>query len=120
MHGPYAFVRAPRRELLNVTRYSRLGEGGPLKYSSQGVEIMPKPRKTRARQKHQVDVNLRERDITRAGTSLELEAFAEGEKLGDLTVGSGSVIWRGRGRQSSKRIGWSKFAEMMDQLAYGD
>ena len=82
--------------------------------------IMPRPRKTRPRQKHQVDANIHVRDITRAGTSLELEIFADKEKLGDMTIGSGSVIWRGRGRQYTKRIGWSRFAKMMEQLAYGD
>ena len=81
---------------------------------------MPKPRKTRSRQKHQVDVDLRVRDITRAGTSLDLEVFSGGEKLGEMTIGSGSVIWRGRGRQYSKRIGWSRFAKIMDRLAYGE
>lgn len=80
---------------------------------------MPRPRKTRPRQKHLVNMNLRARDITRAGTSLELTIYAAGEKLGDLTIGSGSMIWHGKNRRSSKRIDWSKFAEWMDDLAYG-
>lgn len=80
---------------------------------------MPSPRKTRLRQKHQVDLVMRSRDITRAGTSLDLEVFAGGERLGELTIGAGSVTWRGRNRRTSKRIGWSKFAEMMDDLACG-
>jgi hypothetical protein len=80
----------------------------------------PRPRKARPRQKHQVDMHLRVRDVTRAGTSLEMEVFAAGERLGHLTIGSGSVIWRGRNRRSSKRIPWSRFAEEMDRLAYGE
>ena len=59
------------------------------------------------------------RDITRAGSSLDLEIFGDGEKLGDLTIGSGSIIWRGRNRRSKKRINWTRFAEMLDELAYG-
>ncbi len=80
---------------------------------------MPKPRKTRPRQKHQVDVTMRSRDITRAGTSLDLEVFAAGERLGDMSIGAGSITWHGKNRRSSKRIPWSKFATMMDKLAYG-
>jgi hypothetical protein len=76
-------------------------------------------RKPRSRKKHQVDMMMRARDITRAGSSLELEVFAAGEKLGELIIGSGSINWRGRNRRSSKRIDWTRFAEMMDELAYG-
>lgn len=73
-----------------------------------------------SRQKHKVDLGLNARDITRAGSSLELSIYAEGERLGHLVIGSGSINWRGRNRRTSKRITWSRFAEMMDQLAYGE
>ena len=82
---------------------------------------MPRTRKkTTARKKHQVDMTLNAPHITRAGSSLDLEVFAAGEKLGHLTIGAGSINWRGRNRRSSKRINWSRFAEMMDRLAYGE
>jgi hypothetical protein len=81
---------------------------------------MPRPRKTQPRKKHQVNVSVNVRDITRAGTSLEIDAFANGEFLGHLTIGSGSVIWTGRHKRSSKRIPWSRFADVMDRIAYGD
>ena len=45
--------------------------------------------------------------------------IAEDVKLGDITVGRGSLYWHGSRRRSPKRISWSQFAEMMDQLAYG-
>jgi hypothetical protein len=81
---------------------------------------MALPRKTRRRQKHQVDMNVKVRDITKAGTSLDLDVFADGEKLGNMVIGSGSINWRGRNRRSTKRITWTRFAEMMDRLAYGE
>jgi hypothetical protein len=81
---------------------------------------MPRARKTPRRKKHQVDMTLNAPDITRAGSSLELEVFASGEKLGQLIIGAGSINWRGRNRRSTKRIDWSRFAEMMDRLAYGE
>jgi hypothetical protein len=73
----------------------------------------------RSTRKHQVNVSLQAFDISKAGTSLELEIFARGEKIGDLTLGRGSISWRGRNRQTRKRITWTRFAEMMDELAYG-
>jgi hypothetical protein len=45
--------------------------------------------------------------------------FARGEKLGEITLGRGSLYWYGRYRQKRKRISWSTFAAMMDELAYG-
>lgn len=78
---------------------------------------MPKRRPIR---KHKVNVHLQVFEISKAGTSLDLEIFAEDQKLGELTIGRGSINWRGRNRQSTKRIRWSKFAEMMDRLAYGE
>ena len=68
---------------------------------------------------HKVKVNLQVFELSKAGTSLDLEITERGEKLGDLTIGRGSIIWRGRNRQSSKRIRWQRFAEMMNELAYG-
>jgi len=35
-------------------------------------------------------------------------------------IGRGSLFWYGRSRKRSKRIPWSRFADMMDRLAYGD
>ena len=79
---------------------------------------MATTRRRRTSRKHRVNVSLQAFDISKAGTSLDLEIFALGEKLGDLTLGRGSINWRGRNRQSTKRT-WSRFAEMMDELAYG-
>lgn len=65
---------------------------------------MPHRPKPQSRQKHKVDLGLNARDITRAGSSLELSIYAEGERLGHLVIGSGSINWRGRNRRTSKRI----------------
>jgi len=63
---------------------------------------------------------MRSRDITKAGSTLVLDVYSEGDKLGVLSMGSGSINWRGRNRRSKKRIDWTRFAEMMDELAYGE
>ena len=69
--------------------------------------------------RHQVNVSLQAFDISRAGTSLDLVIYHGEEKLGELSLGRGSINWRGRNRQRWKRIRWTRFAELMDEFAYG-
>ena len=76
------------------------------------------PRK-RSKRTHVVSANLRVHQLSKAGTSLDLEIFEHDRKIGTLIVGRGSLFWRGGKRQSEKRIPWGRFAVMMDDLAYG-
>jgi len=69
--------------------------------------------------KYSVKAHLHVHQLSKAGTSLELEVFAHEEKVGDLTIGRGSIYWHGANRQSRKRISWARFAEMMNKVAYG-
>jgi len=73
----------------------------------------------RLKRKHLVKAHLQVMELAKAGSSLELEIFASREKLGTLIIGRGSLYWYGRNRHKSKRISWSRFADMMDELAYG-
>jgi hypothetical protein len=66
-----------------------------------------------------VKASLSNFDLAKARSSLNLQIYAAEEKIGELEVGRGSLYWYGRSRHKSKRINWTKFAEMMDQLAYG-
>jgi len=75
--------------------------------------------KKRVMKKHSVKANLHVVELTRAGTSLDLEIYSENEKIGTLIIGQGSLSWKGGKRRNSKRIPWSRFAAMMDELAYG-
>jgi hypothetical protein len=67
-----------------------------------------------------VSANLRVHELSKAGTSLDLEIYELGRKIGTLIVGRGSLFWRGGKRQIEKRIPWRRFAAMMDELAYED
>jgi hypothetical protein len=69
--------------------------------------------------KHEVKADLSNFELARARSSLHLQIYANQEKIGTIEIGRGSLYWHGRNRQKSKRINWTKFAEMMDQLAYG-
>lgn len=77
------------------------------------------PNKKAAPRKHQVRARLSVVGLTKAGTSLDLEIYSEGERIGSLEIGRGSLKWRGGKRQREKRISWSQFAQKMDELAYG-
>jgi len=73
----------------------------------------------KTRRKHSVKAHLDVHQLTKAGTSLTIEIFAHDEKVGDLTIGRGSIEWHGANRQKRKRIPWGRFAEIMNDLAYG-
>ncbi len=68
--------------------------------------------------KHAVKGTLKVHELSKAGTSLHLEISADNEKIGELEIGRGALYWRGGKRKRIKRIQWSRFAELMDRLAY--
>jgi hypothetical protein len=74
----------------------------------------------RKRRKHEVVAELANVELVRAKSSLNLRLYAHGATTGELKVGRGSLFWYGRNKQKGKRISWSKFADMMDRLAYGE
>lgn len=76
--------------------------------------------KKKTARRHEVRAELTNVELVKAKSALKLEIFASREKLGELEIGRGSIYWRGANRQTRKRINWSRFAEMMDGLAYGD
>ena len=75
------------------------------------------PRKSR--RIHQVRAALSNVSLVRARSSLDLTLYARNEKIVLLEIGRGSLYWSGKRRHRSKRISWTRFAEMMDSLAYG-
>jgi len=77
-------------------------------------------RTVRAVRKHQVKAKLANFELAKARSSLNLEIYAKGEKIGELEIGRGSLFWYGRNRHKSKRLRWSRFVKMMDELAYGE
>jgi hypothetical protein len=69
---------------------------------------------------HSVSALLSVAELTKAGTALTLEIRGSEGKLGEMEIGRGALYWTGRSRQKSKRIAWTRFAEMMDELAGGN
>ncbi len=77
-------------------------------------------KKKKAIKKHTVTAHVQILDLTKAGSSMELMIYSNEEKIGTIMIGRGSLTWRGGKRQREKRLSWSKFAEMMDDLVYGE
>lgn len=75
--------------------------------------------RTAAVRKHVVKADLANFELAKARSSLTLQIYANKEKIGELEIGRGSLYWQGRKKQKSKRLDWSRFADMMDDLAYG-
>lgn len=75
-------------------------------------------RRKRATKRHTVKAQLSVPYLSRAGTSLNLKLYSLGEKIGELQMGRGALYWYGgkRPKRKRKRISWSQFAEMMDEM----
>jgi hypothetical protein len=71
------------------------------------------------RRKHSVKANVQIPDLTKAGSSMSFEIFANEEKIGEIKLGRGSITWFGKNRRYGHEMSWSRFAKMMDELAYG-
>lgn len=71
-------------------------------------------RKAKQQRKHEVKANVHNLDLTKAGTSINLEVYARKEKIGTVEIGRGSLKWFGRKKQNGKRISWSKLADWME------
>jgi hypothetical protein len=75
-------------------------------------------KKRRAAQRFSVEATLSNVALVRAGSSIKLEVFKRGEKLGELHVGRGSIFWWGAKRHKRKRLRWDKVSEVLNRLAY--
>jgi hypothetical protein len=63
---------------------------------------------------HQVKAGIKNLDLTKAGTSIELNVYAAKDKIGTVEIGRGSLRWYGKGKQKPKVIPWSKLADWME------
>jgi hypothetical protein len=106
------FTAAPGRG----ARSGLQGQEWAADLSEEGETTMAKKK---GRKRHRVEASMQVLGLTRAGSSLEIEIFDRGSKLGHIILGRGSITWYGRGRHKGKRWGWSRFAQVMDELAYG-
>ena len=69
---------------------------------------------------HSVSARIKVKELTKAGTAIVLDIDRPEGKLGKLEIGRGAIYWTGRSRKKTVRISWTRFAEMMDDLAGAD
>jgi hypothetical protein len=74
-------------------------------------------RKSRPVRKYSAKAKVQVMELSKAGTSIEVELFADKEKLGTLVIGRGSLTWFGKNSKTGQRFPWSKFAAYMDRAA---
>lgn len=79
----------------------------------------PKRRAPALERKYEVKAELENFSLAKAKSALTLEIYRRKEKLGELQIGRGSLYWWGANRVKEKRVSWGRFAEIMDELAYG-
>jgi hypothetical protein len=72
-------------------------------------------RKPEVRQKHTARATVQVQELSKAGTSIDIEIYKEEEKIGTLVIGRGSVTWRGGKWKHGRRFSWSRFAALMDE-----
>ncbi|PYT03142.1 MAG: hypothetical protein DMF65_04845 [Acidobacteria bacterium] len=69
--------------------------------------------------KHEVRVNVQVLELSKAGSAIRLEIFAEGEKLGEIEIGHGSFGWRkASGKRGFQRRDWSTFTDWLNEMLY--
>lgn len=68
---------------------------------------------------HSVSAELENFRLAKARRALTLVIKSKGEKIGEMHLGSGSIFWWGRHRKEYARLTWGKFAEIMNEIAYG-
>jgi len=71
------------------------------------------------KKKHSVKANLQIFNLSKAGTSLELEVFEQmtrtkRRKIGTVIIGRGSLTWIRRKGHIGRRMSWSRLAEIME------
>ena len=78
------------------------------------------PRKRRARKprrpvEHAVKAELHQPfALTREGSALKFEILADDRILGTLSIGKGSIGWKGRSDKRVLPLGWTQFVRLME------
>lgn len=68
----------------------------------------------KVRRKHSARAKVQVMELSKAGTSIDVELFADEEKLGTLIIGRGSLTWYGKKWKNGRRFSWSRFADKME------
>lgn len=77
-----------------------------------------KRQKVTAERKYEVRTEIANFTLAKAKSALTLQIYRRNEKFGTLEIGRGSLRWWPANRPTEHRVGWARFAKMMDERAY--
>jgi hypothetical protein len=65
--------------------------------------------------KHEVDLSLKARDISKLGAAVTFRVKSAGEMLGTIEIGQGGFRWKARNGKFFRRISWARFFEKLER-----
>jgi hypothetical protein len=77
-----------------------------------------KRRKATAKRKYEVRTEIANFTLAKAKSALTLQIYRRNEKFGTLEIGRGSLRWWAANSPTEHRLGWARFAQLMDERAY--
>jgi hypothetical protein len=78
------------------------------------------PRKLRTKVHHEVFAKLTQRfALTLEGSALRFDIRADRRRLGTLSIGKGSIGWKGRSDKRVLPLGWTQFVRLLERERRG-
>jgi hypothetical protein len=77
---------------------------------------MAKKRRKRAVIRHTATAEVHLHDLAKAGASININVYKDDEKIGEVIIGRGSLIWYGRKWKQGRKFSWSRLADVMESL----
>jgi len=78
------------------------------------------PRKARTKVHHEVFAKLTQRfALTLEGSALRFDIRADRRRLGTLSIGKGSIGWKGRSDKRVLPLGWTQFVRLLERERRG-
>ena len=84
------------------------------------VRTARKTRRSRTKVHHEVFAKLGQRfALTLEGSALKFDIRANRRRLGTLSIGKGSIGWKGRSDKRVLPLGWTQFVRLMEHERKG-
>ena len=78
------------------------------------------PRAARTKVRHEVFAKLSQRfALTLEGSALKFDIRADRRRLGTLSIGKGSIGWKGRSDKRVLPLGWTAFVRLLERERMG-
>ena len=77
-----------------------------------------KRRKSTVERMFEVHAEIENFTLAKAKSALKLQIYNREGKLGELQIGRGSLRWWSAHSATEHRVGWARFAQLVDERAY--